>query len=90
MQSPPLRAVLRGISALLAAGVLAVWLAGGAHRGWTRTEITEMHRDEITGIDYPVQRPGFVAGLDFLGAGAGVAAALFAGSVLTRRRCAPG
>ncbi len=88
MKAPSLRTVLRWLSAAVFAGVLALWLATGAHRGWTRTEITEMRRDEITGLDYPVQRAGLVAGVDLLGAGAGVAAGLLAGSLFTRRRTA--
>ena len=56
---------------------LGLWLATGAHPGWTQTQITEMHRDEITGIEYPEHRDGFVAGLDVLGLGSSVALVLF-------------
>jgi hypothetical protein len=78
--------LLRWSAGIVLIAIVAVWVATGAHRGWTKTEIVEMHRDEITGIDYPVQRPGFVAGVDLLGAGASVAAILFAGSWITNRR----
>lgn len=52
------------------------WLTTGAHRGWTKTEITVMKHDEVTGIDYPEQHKGFVAGLDVLGLSAGLALGL--------------
>jgi hypothetical protein len=82
----PLRRILLLASGLAVAVTAITWLATGAHRGWTRTEITTMQHDEITGLDYPVNRPGFVAGVDFLGAGAGLALALGAAALLVRRR----
>lgn len=56
--------VLRVLAAALAVGGVGVWLATGAHRGWTRTSEVEMRRDEITGIDYPVRREKFTAGIE--------------------------
>lgn len=89
MKAHPLRRVLRLAAALVFAGVVGLWAATGAHRGWTRTQITEMQRDEITGLDYPVTRDGLVAGVDLLAAGAGLAGALFGASLLVGRasRC---
>lgn len=71
-----MRRFLRQLALGLALLSGAVWLATGAHRGWTHTEITEMRLDAITGIEYPETRKGFVAGLDLLGGGLGVAAVL--------------
>jgi hypothetical protein len=83
-----LRLTIRRVLLLASATVLAAaaitWLATGAHRGWTRTEITTLHHDEITGIDYPVAQPGFVAGVDFLGAGLALAAVLALTGALVR------
>ena len=56
--------VLRVLAAALAVGGVGVWLATGAHRGWTRTSEVEIRRDEITGIDYPVRREKFTAGIE--------------------------
>ena len=56
--------VLRVLAAALAVGGVGVWLATGAHRGWTRTSEVEMRRDEITGINYPVRREKFTAGIE--------------------------
>lgn len=64
------------LSVFVCAITLTAWIAGGAHRGWTQTRILEMHFDEITGIEYPVERPGFVPGVELLGLG------LFTGAVL--------
>lgn len=56
--------VLRVLAVALAVGGVGVWLATGAHRGWTRTSEVEMRRDEITGIDYPARREKFTAGIE--------------------------
>lgn len=56
--------VLRVLAAALAVGAVGVWLATGAHCGWTRTSEVEMRRDEITGIDYPVRHEKFTAGIE--------------------------
>jgi hypothetical protein len=73
-------------AALVLGATLVAWTMTGAHRGWTRTEVTEMKRDEVTGLDYPETRRGFVAGLDFLAAGSGLAVALGGTAWLVRRR----
>lgn len=72
------------IAALLA--TVVTWLGTGAHLGWTQTTLTTLQHDEITGIDYPVHRAGFVAGIEVLAAGLGVAAALAAASGVSARR----
>jgi hypothetical protein len=82
----PLPRFLRLIAVLLLAGTIAIWLATGAHRGWTRTSVTEMQHDAVTGIEFPVERDKFVAGVEFLAAGIGLAAALGLGSFILVRR----
>lgn len=73
--------------AVLLAG-LGTWLATGAHPGWSRTSTVTMQRDEITGIDYPVRRDEFVAGVEVPLAGLGAAGLIAALSFLPRRRVA--
>jgi uncharacterized membrane protein YidH (DUF202 family) len=72
------------VAALLAA--LGLWLATGAHFGWTQTSRVIQKHDELTGIDYPVREPGFVAGVEVLLSGGALAVALGGASVLTHRR----
>jgi hypothetical protein len=75
---------LRHAAAIVLLAGLAVWAFTGAHTGWTQTSVVEIRRDEITGIDFPVRRDAFVAGVEVpLGAG-GVAAFLVALSFLPR------
>lgn len=81
-----LSSLLAWVAALVLVASLATWLTTGAHRGWTRTQVTVMAHDEVTGIDYPEQRPGFVAGLDLLGAGVGLSLALGTPALFLRRR----
>ncbi len=80
------RTLLRftAVAALLA--TVGTWVATGAHLGWTQTTITTLQHDEITGIDYPVHRSGFVAGIEVLAVGAATAATFAAASYLTTRR----
>ncbi|CAM2879583.1 hypothetical protein [Rariglobus hedericola] len=75
---------LTAAAALLA--VLGLWIATGAHAGWTQTSRVVVQHDEITGIDFPVREKTFVAGVEVLAAGAGVAAALATASIFTNGR----
>lgn len=77
---------LRVAAAAALLGVLGLWLATGAHRGWTRTSQVVMRHDEITGIDFPVREKTFVAGVEVLALGAAAAGAFAAASVFVRRR----
>jgi hypothetical protein len=61
--------------ALLVAAVM-VWIATGANRGWTETNIPRKVVDDVTGIDGIVYDKGFKPGRDFLGASALVAGLL--------------
>lgn len=76
---------LRGAAVAIFVAGLGVWLASGARLGWTQTSAVAMQRDEITGIDYPVRRAAFIAGVEVPLLGAVVAAGLAALSVLPRR-----
>ena len=81
-----MRKTFQALAALLAAAAIAIWLATGAHRGWTKTSVPKMTVDEVTGIESPSYEKKFVAGVDFLGA-ALIGAAVLAGvSFLLRKR----
>lgn len=55
---------------------MAWWVAAGMNPGWTKTSVSTMETDPITGIEYPVWKKRFVPGVDLLIAGSGCAAAL--------------
>jgi ABC-type transporter Mla subunit MlaD len=76
---------LRGAATALFVIGLAVWALSGARLGWTQTSVVHTQRDEITGIDYPVRKPGFVAGVDVPLLATITAAALLGASFLPRR-----
>lgn len=86
MKSTRLSLTLRIAAVVVLSAVLVTWIATGRHTGWTQTSIVTMQRDEITGIDYPVREPGFVAGLEVLILGSAAAAALGTASLITARR----
>lgn len=88
MKSRTTRSLRLAALLVLLAG-LGTWLATGRHVGWTQTSVVSVQRDEITGIDYPVRRDGFIAGLE-VPAFATVLATVFASSswLLQRRTVA--
>lgn len=86
MKSTRLSLTLRIAAVVVLSAVLATWIATGRHTGWTQTSVVTMQHDEITGIEYPVRQPGFVAGLEVLALGGFTAAALAAASVFASRR----
>jgi hypothetical protein len=73
---------LRIITLTAMLGTIALWLEGGANRGWTKTSVATMKIDPITQIEYPVWRKEFVPGVDFLVAGIGLAIVLGGASLL--------
>jgi hypothetical protein len=60
------------------------WLAGGAHRGWTKTSVPVTIKDEVTGIEGVSYQKKFVPGVDFLGGAVLAAGVLAAASFLFR------
>lgn len=62
------------------------WATKGAHTGWSMNQVPVKQTDEITGIEFVTYEKRFVPGVDFLGAGVGLAAGLFALSFLVQRK----
>ena len=79
------RKILRVLALVLAVSAVAVWLATGADRGWTKTSVPIKKTDEVTGIMYDEYQNRFVAGADFLGAALLGAGILMAASFLFRK-----
>ena len=42
------------------------WAATGFHWGWSKTSVTEMQVDEITGLEFPVTTNRLVFGVEIL------------------------
>lgn len=76
-----MRRILRIIALLVVVGTLGIWVATGAHRGWTKTSVTVVEVEPVTGIENPVQKKQFVMGVELLAAGLGLAAAFAAVSL---------
>ena len=62
------RRVFRTVALLLFVAAMALWLATGANRGWTKTTVPVKRTDEVTGITVDDYQKRFVPGVDFLGA----------------------
>jgi hypothetical protein len=75
-------AFLRLAALVLWLALLGWWAAAGMNPGWTKTSVSTMETDPVTGIEYPVWKKQFVPGVDLLAAGTGCAAALVALSFL--------
>ena len=71
-----MRRILRVAALLLGISCVALWLVLGANRGWTKTTTTQMKKDPVTEIDYPVITKQFSPGVEALGAGLIFSAAL--------------
>ena len=63
----------------------AIWLAAGANRAWTKTEVQIKTLDEITGIEGISYRKKFLPGVDFLAAAFGGATLLAGASLFFRK-----
>lgn len=81
-----MRTKLRVAALLLALIVLAAWFFGGPNLGWTKTSVPHKVKDPVTELEVDVYEKRFVPGVDFLGAGLGVAAFMAAGSFFFRRQ----
>ena len=68
----------------LAVACLAAWVLLGANRGWTKTTRTHMEKDPVTEIEFPKTENHFSPGVELLGAGLLLAAALAGTSFLFR------
>jgi hypothetical protein len=80
------RTVFRAFALLLFVATMALWLATGANRGWTKTSVPVKRTDEVTGITVDVYQKRFVPGADFLGAALLGSGILAGASVLIRKR----
>lgn len=79
--------LLRWTSLVLLVAALATWALTGANGGWTRTEVTTIAVDEVTGLEYPQTSKAFQPGVDFLAVVlAGAAVLNGAAWLLTSRR----
>jgi hypothetical protein len=78
--------VLRALACLVLVTALALWVATGANRGWTKTTVPVKKTDEVTGITVDDYQKRFVPGVDFLGAALVGAGILAAASFLFRPR----
>lgn len=80
-----MKRILILLALVVAIGGAGVWLATGAHTGWSKNRVQTIEVDEITGIETPVYEDRFIAGVDFLGAALLGAGALAAGSLFFRK-----
>jgi len=79
----------RVIALLLVVAAAGFWLATGANRGWTKTNVPKKTLDEVTGIEGITYEKKFVPGIDFLGAAAVGAGILIGASFLLRNKNKP-
>ncbi len=84
-----MKRALQIIAAVLAFTTVALWLVGGANPGWTKNRVQVKSIDPITEIEQIQWQDKFIPGLDILGGGLAVAAALFGGSFFIRKQTKP-
>lgn len=81
-----MRLALRVTALILLLGTVGFWTAKGTHSGWSQNQVPVKQTDEITGIEFVTYEKRYVPGVDFLGAGTGLAAGLFAVSLFFKRK----
>jgi hypothetical protein len=74
--------LLRIAAVVFLLALFSWWAVAGLNTGWTKTSVSTMETDPVTGIEYPVWKKQFVPGLDILAAGTGCAAVLIGISFL--------
>lgn len=80
-----MRKILQIIALLIALATVVIWLATGANRGWTKTEVAVKTLDPVTEIEGISYEKKFLPGVDFLGAAFGGAALLAVASFFFRK-----
>ena len=65
-----MKRILQTVAAVIAITAIAVWFAGGAHTGWTRTTSPKETIDEVTGLEAVTYEKRFVNDLTLSIAGA--------------------
>jgi hypothetical protein len=80
---------LRLVALALLLGGGGIWLAAGAHRGWTQTSVAVKTLEDVTGIEAIEYQRRFVPGLDFLGGVLLAAAGLAGASLFLRTQTKP-
>ncbi len=82
----PLRRLFRALALLVLIVAAGYWAAKGAHTGWSMHRVPVSQLDEITGIEYVIYEERFVPGIEWLGAGLGLAGLLFGTSFFFRSK----
>ena len=80
-----MKKVLQILALLIVLAASVTWLATGANRAWTKTEVQVKTLDEVTGIEGITYKKQFLPGVDFLGAAFGGAALLAGASFFFRK-----
>ena len=80
-----MRKILQILALLVVLTAGATWLATGASRGWTKTEVQTETIEPVTEMRVLHTEKKFIAGVDFLGA-AFAGAVLLAGASLFFRK----
>jgi len=80
-----MKRILQILALLVLLAAIAVWLATGANRGWTKTSVPVKTLDDVTGIEGISYQKKFLPGVDFLGAACGGAALLTGASFFFRK-----
>jgi hypothetical protein len=81
-----MKRILRLMALGFLLGAAGLWLATGAHQGWTKTSVPKKTVDEVTGLEGVTYEKKFVPGVDFLGGAAIAAGVLAAASFLFRNK----
>jgi hypothetical protein len=89
LPSHSMRKPLQILALAVALSILGLWMARGAHRGWSMDRVPVKQVDEVTGLDHVTYEDRYVPGVDFVAFGLGAAIVLAGLSLIFRKNNQP-
>ena len=80
-----MKRILQSLTLVIVLAAAVIWLATGANRGWTKTEVQTESIEPVTEMRVLHHEKKFLPGVDFLGAALAGAALLAGASFLFRK-----
>ena len=80
-----MKRILQSLTLVIVLAAAVIWLATGANRGWTKTEVQTESIEPVTEMRVLHNEKKFLPGVDFLGAALAGAALLTGASFLFRK-----
>ncbi|MEW6303481.1 MAG: hypothetical protein AB1705_08430 [Verrucomicrobiota bacterium] len=81
-----MKSALRLVALAIALVTVVFWFFGGPNLGWSKSYVTVKKVDPVTELEFEERVDRYVPGVDFVGIGLAVAAAVAGASFLVRKK----